>query len=102
VQSRLGGRLLHKPAGSPFATEFYAFWAHEFADLNNAVSVQFSEAPGTFYTVRDGDRERDALEWGASSLYNISDRATLTARVGGMQSSDERWLSGSLGVQIHW
>lgn len=102
VQSRLGGRLLHKPAGSPFATEFYAFWAHEFADLNNAVSVQFSEAPGTFYTVRDGDRERDALEWGASSLYNISDRATLTARVGGMQSSNESWLSGSLGVQIHW
>lgn len=102
VQSRLGGRLLHSPAGSRFATEFYAFWAHEFADLNNTVSVQFSEAPSTFYTVRDGDRERDALEWGASGIYNISDSATFTARFSGMESSKERWLSGSLGVQIHW
>lgn len=102
VKSRLGGRTRFESLSSPFAVELSAFWNHEFADSDNAVSMHFREQPTTVYTVEDGDRERDSLEWGASGEYYLNDYATLTARIGGSQSSHASWLGGALGVSVNW
>ncbi|MBB5321397.1 autotransporter domain-containing protein [Marinobacter oulmenensis] len=102
VKSRLGGRARFESLSSPFAVELSAFWNHEFADSDNAVSMHFREQPTTVYTVEDGDRERDSLEWGASGEYYLNDYATLTARIGGSQSSHASWLGGALGVSVNW